>query len=178
MKLIAQGARIYRINCDALTYSLPSGQQSSLDVSASAGSSFKHEYQDIKSLAQLGMNTMSVLHINVAGEKEASLKAGGIIQREEITAQLTHEAMVAMVESSIANHVAGKEQVDLKVPNIRSRKNGLQPQKVRSECSIAMKSVFLRRQLVDPSFPYVTLPFGFKDTGDYTKHVNPFTDKM
>lgn len=146
-----------------------------MQVSDSIVGSFKCEYKDIRSIAQLGMNTLSVLHINEAGEQEVSMKTGGIVKEEETSVLLTHQAFIRTIESSIQKYVTGtfqnqdasKNQVKLKVQNVRSRKRGLQTLKVRSEYGIEMRSVFLRRQLFNVSYPYVTYPHGY--LGDIVK---------
>lgn len=149
-----------------------------LDTSSYLIGSFKHEYENIKSLAQLGMNTVSVLYTNSDGKDETVFKTSGIQQTAEVSASLTHQKFVDMIDETIRMHAAGekpKEDTSMKVPNVRTFSRKLDSMKVRTDCQVHMNSALTRRQLVEPKYPYVTRPFGYRSDG--IPYNNPFLNQ-
>ena len=180
MKLVAQDAVLYRVNCDSICFSLRSNQEPNIKISNYIPGSFKYEYDDIQSFAQLSVNTCSILHKTKEGTDIVTMKTGGIQQNDIITANLRHQVFVDAVEASVRNHVAGdgleleedKNLCHLKVENIRSVTKGLTSKKERRNYVIQMKSALTRRQL-DPA-SYETFPLGYVGDNAMQKFVNPF----
>lgn len=172
MKIISEGGEIYRINCDAITFTYPAQKNLNFNISKNVPGHFKHEYSFIFSLAQLGINTLSILSKDENGEDKCTMKVGGIQQCPELTAKLSHQSFVKLIESTIVKQM---HSARLTVENIRKRKlnDSLHSIKVRSEFDVQMTSALQRRQLLEPVIPFRTYPFGFVRNGSH-KHKNPF----
>lgn len=176
MKIVANGGRIYRQNCDSLIFSLPADKRPEdigIQVSKLPGA-FKHEIRNITSLAQISMNMCSILHNDDDGVEVATMKCGGVNLNANVSAFLSHNAFVEAVEAAARGDREAAAAAEIKVPNVRSSKRKLRPMKTRTEITIRMKSALVRRQLdPKPELGFRTLPWGFLENSQH-KHTNPY----
>lgn len=184
MRLLAAGAKIYRVHSDSITYTLPTDAPVNLPVGP-AVLQFKHEYSgNIESFAAVGVNSISVVHRDINGDAEVSFKLGGFRQRRETLGSLNHESIVRMIDATIKREAAAangkitleKEATQIKLQNICSSNKGPLSSKVRRNYTLEVSSALKRRQLIEPiEFPYQTYPYGYLSTNE-AKHRchNPY----
>jgi hypothetical protein len=177
LRLLAQGANILRINSDSLIFSLSSNIEPDVRISKYLAGCYKHEISNIESIAQLGVNSCSILHRDEAGMLHTTLKISGVQQSQLLTGHLGHKAFVDLVYSSVQEYQkGGKEMPKLKVHNVRTSTTNHVSEKKRTLHSIKLNSALTRRVLpAGSSYPFQTFPYGYLGDAAKQKFTNPFS---
>lgn len=182
-RLMANGAHILRINADSICASVHKDvtlASMGVPISPVHLGSFKHELKgELKSLAQLGPNFLSLLWTDEAGSEKQLLKTCGIQVRRENESSLSHDSFIAALEASVLEEDADSRKI--KTQNVRKIKQPGSSKRVniRSEHCIEMQSALKRRRLVDKNYPYFLYPHGYREdeSADGGKFVNPYIPK-
>lgn len=163
-------------------FALPRGVKPDLSICKDRYGYFKEEYKDIQSIAQLGINTCSILH-KVDGLDVVTMKTGGFQQQDQLSGNvLSHRVFIQAVEASIHHHFSkAAPDVDeaddgraITAKHIcTTTQGGLKTKKEMRQQTLTMQSALTRRHLVDQSYPFRTEPYGFLPDSKH-KFCNPF----
>lgn len=154
-------ATIFRVACDSIIFVTEESQVLPFILSEAFGC-FKKVYPTVEGVAQAGVQLVSVLYRTETGELKEKIVASGATMSESNSSVLSHASFDKM-----ADHLVKSRIVDFscfKVTAVRTTKKRLKVGTVVRQQNIFSRKLFARRQILDKTENYMTLPYGWRES--------------
>jgi G:T-mismatch repair DNA endonuclease (very short patch repair protein) len=162
-ELVALNALILRVSCDCIYFVMDEGllpQLPTFKISEAFGC-FKHEFEQVEGVAQVGLRNVSVLYRDKDGFLKEHLITSGTTLSEENRKILSHQSFENMLDKMVTQKCVDFSGMRVtQVRNVHDAKK----QKVsivRRQQTVFSRNLFARRQILSKTPCYETLPYGW-----------------